>query len=95
MKTDLKMNLVSLREYLPTRPGKIGENLRGKTIKGWKRAKLKHGFGVSYHAVAEDVLTRLQHLLAENRRPVFLIGHSLDGALSTVCSFDVLQSGRP
>lgn len=95
MKTVLKLNLNALCEYLPTTSHNSENDQPFKTIKGWSKAKIHHGFAVSYREVAEFVLSRLRVLLAENRWPVFLAGHSLGGALATVCSLDILLSDLP
>lgn len=55
----------------------------------WKRAKIHKGFAVAYAAVAKHVVSVVRKLQREKRRPVFLTGHSLGGALATLCSLDL------
>lgn len=85
--TDLKLALDLVDEFLPSRQV---ETHPKASIKGWKSAKLHHGFAVAYQSVAEMLLTRIEQLLSEHHRPVYLTGHSLGGALATVCSLDLL-----
>lgn len=64
-------------------------------LKGWKTARVHRGFLEAYRAMSEDLLSRIEQLLIERRRPVLLTGNSLGGALATVCSFDLLLGGLP
>lgn len=55
----------------------------------WRSAKVHRGFGAAYRAVAPRVLNAVNLLLDRKVRPVFLTGHSLGGALATLCSLDL------
>lgn len=41
------------------------------------------------------IVSRLRQLLSAKQRPAFLTGHSLGGALATVCSVGILFCGLP
>lgn len=88
--TDLKVALDLVNNFLPSREV---ETHPKNSIKGWMRAKLHHGFALAYHEVADELLIRIEQLLSEERRPVYLTGHSLGGALATICSLDLILSG--
>ena len=53
------------------------------------RGKMHKGFADAYLSVADEITYEVQRLRAEKKRPVFLTGHSLGGALATVCSLDL------
>lgn len=94
MKTDLKVNKKSISEVLPTSeiiniPDESHQVL--DSIE-WKNAKIHKGFAVAYKSVAKEVLQKVSELLNDSARPIYLTGHSLGGALATICSLDVLLS---
>lgn len=60
----------------------------------WRRAKIHKGFAVAYAAIAYPLLAVVRRLQMEKRRPVYLTGHSLGGALATVCSLDLYLTQR-
>lgn len=60
----------------------------------WRRAKIHKGFAVAYAAIAQRLLAVVRKLQSERRRPVYLTGHSLGGALATVCSLDLYLTQR-
>lgn len=49
------------------------------------------GFWTAYASVRDRVLQTLRQLLEEESRTVVLTGHSLGGALATLCAFDVVN----
>ncbi|GAB0489992.1 hypothetical protein MMPV_001219 [Pyropia vietnamensis] len=93
LKTDLNIYHVRAASALPTRLLEdTPESIANEGVLGardFKRAKIHKGFALAYASVAAPLLRRLQSLLAERRRPIFLTGHSLGGALATICSFDL------
>lgn len=96
LKTDINMFYSKAKFLLPTQLGemdKIGdaESLRNEVLRThhWRCAKIHKGFAAAYAAVAPRLLTVVKRLEDERKRPVFLTGHSLGGALATVCSLDL------
>lgn len=96
LKTDVNLLYSNARALLPTQLGE--EDPEGDaaakenpvlTTKDWRRAKIHKGFAVAYRAVGPRLLSIIKKLQDEKRRPVFLTGHSLGGALATVCSMDL------
>lgn len=69
-------------------PGSIVQSL------SWRRAKIHKGFAVAYSAIAHSLLAVVRRLQSVKRRPVYLTGHSLGGALATVCSLDLYLAQR-
>lgn len=90
IKTDLRVDLVPLNDYLPSKT--LDGNKFYEDFKGWRRAKIHHGFATACSSVQERIFAELQLKLAERRRPIFLTGHSLGGALATVCALDLCLS---
>lgn len=96
LKTDINMFYSNARGLLPTQLGEedlsgdaeanAGEVVRSKL---WRWAKIHKGFAIAYAAVGQTLLRTIRRLENERRRPVFLTGHSLGGALATVCSLDL------
>lgn len=96
LKTDINMFYSNARALLPTQIGE--EDLEGDAAakenpvlksRIWRRAKIHKGFAVAYAAVGPRLLSIIKKLQDDKRRPVFLTGHSLGGALATVCSIDL------
>jgi len=95
IKTDVNMFHTPLRLLLPTPiPDEEGETAPAAheaiSSKQYRRAQVHQGFATAYRAVAPRLLSQLRKLLERKRRPVFITGHSLGGALATVCSLDLL-----
>lgn len=96
LKTDVNMFYANARSLLPTKLGETDphgdeqacDNPLLKT-RNWRRAKVHKGFAVAYGAVASQLLSIVKKLQDQKRRPVFLTGHSLGGALATLCSLDL------
>lgn len=96
LKTDINMFYSNARALIPTQLGE--EDFEGDAAamknatlqtRTWRRAKIHKGFACAYAAVGPRLLSRIKKLQDEKRRPVFLTGHSLGGALATVCSVDL------
>mmetsp|Transcript_5186 Transcript_5186/g.15515 ORF Transcript_5186/g.15515 Transcript_5186/m.15515 type:complete len:915 (+) Transcript_5186:147-2891(+) len=54
-----------------------------------KRARVHCGFAKCYKSVAAPMLSTLADLQGEEPLPVLITGHSLGGALATLCAFDL------
>lgn len=94
--TDLKVSLVPLSDYLPTIESslQLTQLLEGPDLaRYFSQAKIHHGFALAYKAAADSLLRKVKIMLENDMRPVYLTGHSLGGALATVCSFDLVLSG--
>lgn len=96
LRTDINMFYSNASSLMPTMLGAedaAGDAAaRGKPLlksKAWRWAKVHKGFAVAYAAVAPMVLSTVKRLQSERRRPVYITGHSLGGALATVCSLDL------
>lgn len=94
LKTDLKIMHTSLRYLLPTSlPDPLDDlpPIAGEVVesRSWRRAQIHQGFAAAYKAIAPRLLTVIRNLQNVKRRPVFITGHSLGGALATVCSLDL------
>lgn len=96
LKTDLRISHMRASGLLPTRLGgefaEEDERTRAAPLfqtRQWSKAQIHKGFASAYASIAPRLITKLQSLLQERRRPVFLTGHSLGGALAMICSFDV------
>lgn len=96
LKTDINMFYSNARSLLPTRLGEDdpegdADALRNPILRNklWRWAKVHKGFATAYGAVGPELLATVKRLQSEHRRPVFLTGHSLGGALATVCSLDL------
>lgn len=91
LKTSMKIYHERLINVVPTRLDANNELQRLRVIFGrsYEAAKIHKGFAIAYASVAHRVMRRIKKLIDERPRPVFLTGHSLGGALATICSLDV------
>lgn len=91
LKTSLKIYHERLINVVPTDLDNQSELQRLRIIFGrsYEAAKIHKGFAIAYASVAHRVMRRIKKLIDERPRPVFLTGHSLGGALATICSLDV------
>lgn len=96
LQTDVNTFYSNAQSLMPTmlgsedEAGDVAANnnpiLRTKT---WRFARVHKGFALAYAAIAPMLLSTVKRLQEERRRPVFITGHSLGGALSTLCSLDL------
>lgn len=96
LKTDINMFYSNIRALIPTQLGEDDHEGDAAAMtnpilktRNWRRARIHKGFAVAYAAVSPRLLSRIKKLQDEKKRPVFLTGHSLGGALATVCSIDL------
>lgn len=97
LKTDFKTLHRKLSRVLPTATdahvqanfmslGSVSHTIMSS--RDGQAAKLHRGFAEAYMSVSERVMKGIQRLYKEEPRPIFLTGHSLGGALATICAFD-------
>lgn len=96
LQTDVNTFYSNARSLMPTmlgvedEAGDVAANnnpmLKSNT---WRFARVHKGFALAYAAIAPMLLSTVKRLQEERRRPVFITGHSLGGALSTICSLDL------
>ncbi|OQS00812.1 Lipase domain protein [Thraustotheca clavata] len=72
----------------PTKPSFKPHNISRPNFCKHKAPWVHGGFWDAYQTVAERVLHRLESMNSENPRAIYFTGHSLGGALATLCSFD-------
>jgi len=89
-KTDIKVLMEPLSDTIPSRK----ETPDDRTIDSWlwKSAKVHKGFASAYNSVSELIIEKISELLSGSARPICITGHSLGGALATLCSLDILTS---
>ncbi len=90
MKTDLKVVTSPIESVLPSIASEYGHNIMSSY--SWRRAKIHRGFADAYRSVSEDLMTKVRQLFGINRRPIYLCGHSLGGALSVIRGLDIMLS---
>jgi len=56
--------------------------------------RIHRGFATAYASISARVVPVVLRLFAEKRRMIFFTGHSLGGALSTLCSYDIARCLR-
>lgn len=89
MKADMKMMQTRLCSVLPTHGV---PNYAGMKLQEWKAAKVHRGFVEAYCTLNSELIRKIGLLLSTSPRPVYFTGHSLGGALATLCSLDVVLS---
>ena len=96
MKTDIKVAKVRLGSNLPTLPRRSSQNYQLiESSSEWKSAEVHKGFMEAYKSVCADVLQHVSDMTANRpigQNAVYLCGHSLGGALATICSLDIVLS---
>ena len=96
MKTDIKVAKVRLGSNLPTLPRRSMTNFQRIELSSeWKLAEVHKGFIEAYRSVSEKVLKNVSDMISDRRigqNAVYLCGHSLGGALATICSLDLALS---
>ncbi|EQC30538.1 hypothetical protein SDRG_11855 [Saprolegnia diclina VS20] len=95
-KTDLNASKHMCVDYnlLPAasddkRPRFVPHNISRPNFCKAKTPWVHGGFWDAYQSVADRVLARLETMNEENPRSMYFTGHSLGGALATLCSLDV------
>jgi len=91
LRTSLQMNHERL--YAVVRTSVFGEDESGRLKKlfgrNYANGKIHKGFANAYSSVSSKVMEQVRILRERKKRPVFLTGHSLGGALATLCSLDL------
>lgn len=65
--------------------------LHGKGVLFWK-PRVHFGFLNAYLPVRKQILSSIKKLTAENRKRIHITGHSLGGALATLCAADIKRT---
>jgi Lipase (class 3) len=81
-----------MKQYSPTsiRAKVVTDNAGGLIdFNILKKAKIHSGFAIAYRSVAKELVETVSALLSSTRRPIYISGHSLGGALATLCSLDL------
>lgn len=91
LRTSLHMSHERLANVVRINMNGEDESTRLKGLFGsrYTKGKIHKGFAVAYMSVAKGVMLEVQKLRDVKKRPVFLTGHSLGGALATICSLDL------
>lgn len=89
--TSLKVHHELLRNVVRLNADGGDESNRLKKLFGarYLQGKIHSGFATAYLSVMDDIVERVRALRDKKLRPVFLTGHSLGGALATLCSLDL------
>ncbi|CAN8061621.1 unnamed protein product [Agarophyton chilense] len=91
VQTSLHMSHHRLPEIVCCNARGQDESSRLKRLFGveYTHGKMHRGFATAYMSIADDIVRHVQILREQKIRPVFLTGHSLGGALATICSLDL------
>lgn len=91
LRTSLRVNPTWLRTVVRLNADAEDESMRLRKLFGvnYLKAKIHQGFATAYTSVVDEVVDRVRRLRDKKLRPVFLTGHSLGGALATICSLDL------
>lgn len=91
LRTSVQMNHAMLSSVVRTSVTGEDESARLKRLFGshYLKGKVHRGFATAYCSVADRVMETVRVLREKKKRPVFLTGHSLGGALATLCSLDL------
>lgn len=94
LRTSLQMNHERLSSVVRTSVSGEDEFARLKRLFGrrYLSGKIHKGFAEAYMSVADKIMEQVRVLRERKQRPVFLTGHSLGGALATICSLDLWVS---
>lgn len=97
LRTDLKAFRVKVKRIFPSSraTGRIFSDAGMDEVvdarmnsRDTELARVHRGFAEAYLSVSSGVMTAIRRLYEGQPRPVFLTGHSLGGALATLCAFD-------
>lgn len=91
LKTSIQLNFEHLYSVIRLNADGEDELVRLKKLFGsrYMSGRLHKGFATAYKSVMDEVVSRVRALREQRPRPVFLTGHSLGGALATICSLDL------
>lgn len=91
LKTSIQLNFEHLHSVVRLNADGEDESMRLKKLFGsrYMTGRIHKGFATAYKSVMDEVVSRVRLLRKEKPRPVFLTGHSLGGALATICSLDL------
>ncbi|KAJ8904001.1 hypothetical protein NDN08_000531 [Rhodosorus marinus] len=96
VRTDLQAAMYPLNRFVE---GFVIEDQVHHLRKGWVRKKMQpmihKGFGFAYTTVRQLIWNEVHRLYEENPRPLFFTGHSLGGALATLCAMDCSKTISP
>jgi len=66
----------------------LGAHVEGTLGELCKLARVHRGFGAAYTSISKQVLSAIIEEYERDPRPIFFTGHSLGGALATLCALD-------
>lgn len=91
LRTSIQLSQELLRNVVKLNADGEDESGRLKKLFGprYMFGKIHKGFATAYMSVMDEVVGRVRALRHQKMRPVFLTGHSLGGALATICSLDL------
>lgn len=91
LKTSIQLSFDYLHSVVRLNADGEDESVRLKKLFGsrYMSGRIHKGFATAYKSVMDEVVSRVRFLRQEKPRPVFLTGHSLGGALATICSLDL------
>ncbi|KAJ8903438.1 hypothetical protein NDN08_004546 [Rhodosorus marinus] len=92
--TDLRTSMGPLEELHAEAGGTTDENT-GSNLCGHKGPMVHRGFLDAYLSVQPAVVAEVKRLYQKQPRPIFCTGHSLGGALGTLCSYDLSRTMEP
>lgn len=92
LRTDANIDMESISKVLPSTSQSDSQSQVALNTPEWKSARIHEGFGAAYASVGKIIVSKTQVLRESKKRPVLLCGHSLGGALATICSLDLRLS---
>lgn len=87
-KTDMNLRMTSIEKVLLS----TGMNHPIQKSRDWRNAMTHKGFSDAYKSVSEPILEKVSAMMNESPRPIYFTGHSLGGALASLCSVDIAIS---
>ncbi|KAI0565321.1 Lipase domain protein [Gracilaria domingensis] len=92
LRTDIKVLHRSLAHVLDIEDASVTQqhSLSSTSCKYLRRAKVHAGFADAYRSIKGNLRRILSSICREQQRLVLFTGHSLGGALATLCSIDAL-----
>eukprot|EP00189_Rhodosorus_marinus_P007918 CAMPEP_0184754556 /NCGR_PEP_ID=MMETSP0315-20130426/44684_1 /TAXON_ID=101924 /ORGANISM="Rhodosorus marinus, Strain UTEX LB 2760" /LENGTH=753 /DNA_ID=CAMNT_0027233981 /DNA_START=119 /DNA_END=2380 /DNA_ORIENTATION=+ len=96
VRTDLQAAMYPLNKFVE---GFVIEDevhhVRKSWVKRMVQPMIHKGFGSAYATVRQQIWNEVYRLYEENPRPLFFTGHSLGGALATLCAIDCSRTISP